>query len=63
MNMARGIRVIAIVAAATAATGALCQPGDEVAACYSPSTTIKLNNREDVVLNQNSPNPFAGQTR
>ena len=60
-NRAR-FRVVAVLAAASAATGALAQTGDEVAACYSPSTTVRLSNREDIVLNQNSPNPFAEQT-
>jgi len=54
--------MLAVLVAATAARGALGQTADEVAACYSPSTTIRLSNREDVVLNQNSPNPFAEQT-
>jgi hypothetical protein len=49
-------------AAGTVATSALAETGDHVAACYSPSTTVRLSNREHIVLNQNSPNPFAEQT-
>jgi len=55
------IQVVAILAA-TVATAALGQTGDEVAACYGPSTTVRLSDRENLVLNQNSPNPFAEQT-
>ena len=61
MNGAR-IRFVALLAAATLATPAVGQTGDHVAACYSPSTTVTLSNRENLVLNQNSPNPFAEQT-
>ena len=60
-NRAR-IWVVAVLAAATAATGARGQTEDGVAACDSPSTTVRLSNREDIVLNQNSPNPFIEQT-
>ena len=60
-NEAR-IRVVALLAAATLARGALGETGDHVAACYSPSTTVRLGNRENIILNQNSPNPFAEQT-
>src|SRR5690349_23083651 len=60
-NRAR-IRVVTVLAAATVATGALGQTGADVAACYSPSTTVTLSNREAIVLNQNSPNPFVEQT-
>ena len=55
-------RFVALLAAATLATRALGETGDHVAACYSPSTTVTLTNRENIVLNQNSPNPFAEQT-
>jgi hypothetical protein len=61
MNAAR-IRFVALLGAATLATRALGQTGDHVAACYSPSTTVSLRNRENTVLNQNSPNPFAEET-
>ena len=56
------IRVVALLAVATLAGGARGETGDHVAACYSPSTTVTLRNRENIVLNQNSPNPFAEQT-
>ena len=63
MNSHRArIGALAVLAAATAARGALGQTGDEVAACYSPSTTVRLSNQEGIALNQNSPNPFAEQT-
>ena len=62
MNAAR-IRLVALLGAATVATRALGQTPDHVAACdSSPSTTIRLSNRENIILNQNSPNPFAEQT-
>ena len=56
------IRIVALLAAATLARGALGETPDRVAACYGPSTTVTLSNRENIVLNQNSPNPFAEQT-
>jgi len=61
MNGAR-IRFVALLAAATLATHALGETGDHVAACYGPSTTVRLSNRSNIFLNQNSPNPFAEQT-
>jgi len=61
MNAAR-IRLVTLLAAAILATRALGQTPDHVAACYSPSTTVRLGNIEDIILNQNSPNPFAEQT-
>ena len=61
MNAARS-RFVTLLGAATLATRALGQTGDHVAACYSPSTTVRLSNSENIVLNQNSPNPFAEQT-
>ena len=39
------IRIVALLAAATLARGALGETGDHVAACYSPSTTVALSNR------------------
>jgi len=61
MNAAR-IWLVALLGAATVATRALGQTPDHVAACNSPSTTVRLSNRENIILNQNSPNPFAEQT-
>ncbi len=61
MNAAR-IRLVTLLGAATLATRALGQTPDHVAACYGPSTTVRLSNSENIVLNQNSPNPFAEQT-
>jgi len=61
MNAARS-RFVTLLGAATLATRALGQTGDHVAACYSPSTAVRLSNSETIVLNQNSPNPFAEQT-
>jgi len=61
MNAAR-ISLVTLLGAATLATRALGQTADHIAACYSPSTTVRLSNRENIVLNQNSPNPFAEQT-
>jgi hypothetical protein len=61
MNAARS-RLATLLGAATLATRALGQTDDHVAACYSPSTTVRLSNREKIILNQNSPNPFAEQT-
>ena len=61
MNAAR-IPLVTLLGAATLATRALGQTADHIAACYSPSTTVRLSNRENIVLNQNSPNPFAEQT-
>ena len=61
MNGAR-IRFVVLLGAATLATRAFGQTGDHVAACYSPSSTVRLSDRENIVLNQNSPNPFAQQT-
>jgi hypothetical protein len=56
------IRVVLLLAAATLARGALAETDEHVAACYSPSATVTLTNREHIVLNQNSPNPFAEHT-
>ena len=61
MNGAR-VRFLALLGAATLAARALGQTADHVAACYGPSTTVRLSDRENFVLNQNSPNPFAEQT-
>jgi hypothetical protein len=61
MNAAR-LRFVTLLGAATLATRALGQTSDHVAACYGPSTTVRLSNRENIILNQNSPNPFAEQT-
>jgi len=61
MNAAR-LRLVTLLGAATLATRALGQTPDHVAACYSPSTTVRLSNSENIILNQNSPNPFAEQT-
>ena len=61
MNGAR-IRFVALLGAAMLATRALGQTGEHVAACYSPSSIVRLSDIENVVLNQNSPNPFAQQT-
>ncbi len=61
MNAAR-IRFVTLVVAATLATRALGQTDDHIAACYGPSTTVRLSNSGDIVLNQNSPNPFAEET-
>ena len=61
MNAAR-IRFATLLVAATLATRALGQTDDHVAACYGPSTTVRLSNSGDIVLNQNSPNPFAEET-
>ena len=61
MNPGR-LRFVTLLGAVTLATRALGQTGDHIAACYSPSTTVRLSSRENIVLNQNSPNPFAEQT-
>jgi len=61
MNGAQ-IRVVALLAAGCLARGALGDTGDHVAACYGPSTSVTLSDRPNIVLNQNSPNPFAEQT-
>ena len=55
------VQFVALFGAATLAAPALGQTGDQVA-CYASSTTIKLSNTENTILNQNSPNPFAQQT-
>jgi len=56
------IRVVVLIVTAALARGALAETAEHVAACYSPSTTVTLTNREHIVLKQNSPNPFAEQT-
>ena len=61
MNPAR-LRFVTLLGAATLAPHALAQTDEHVAACYSPSTTVRLSNRDQIVLSQNSPNPFAEQT-
>jgi hypothetical protein len=55
------VQFVALLGAATLAAPALGQTGDQVA-CYASSTTVKLSNTENVILNQNSPNPFGQET-
>jgi len=55
------VQFVALLGAATLAAPALGQTGDHVA-CDGPSTDVRLSNIQRVVLNQNSPNPFAHET-
>jgi hypothetical protein len=55
------VQFVALVGAATLAASALGQTSDHVA-CDGSSTAVRLSNRANILLNQNSPNPFADQT-
>jgi hypothetical protein len=55
------IQLVALLCAAPLAGSALGQTGDQ-AACDGSSAEVRLSNRENVVLNQNSPNPFVHET-
>jgi len=55
------VQLVALLGAATLTAPALGQTSDH-AACYGSSTEVRLSNRESIVLDQNSPNPFAHET-
>jgi len=56
------VRFLVLFGVAALAAPAFGQAPDHVAACYASFTDVRLSNLEGIVLNQNSPNPFAQQT-
>ena len=52
---------VALLAVVTIAAPALGQTQDHVS-CDASSTSVRLSNTENTILNQNSPNPFVHET-
>jgi hypothetical protein len=57
----RLLQSFTLIGAVMIAAPALAQTSDR-AACPAPYTDVRLSNKDNVVLHQNSPNPFAHET-